>query len=529
MSLPSRLRAALTVAVLAAAPAAYADEIARGAVVRVEDGAAYVNLGQARGVATGAPIRFKRPIALRHPVTRKVVEDWLPIGGATITAVGDQLTRVVVSAELAAQLRPGDIAEIYVERAAPAPPPPPTPVADPTPVPVVPAPTAEVLALWTSLAGQPLDARIAAWEGWLAGHATSPYAETVRGDLAVLEAARDQLAPPRRPSELATATPLDHAAPTLADRGRAIPLVFVSGAHPPTSAWLHYRTIGDATYHRELLVRDHDRYLRGEIPAATVIAPGVEYFVEATTATGAQATAYATPREPATVAIAAPPLTDAFGGERHRTRLSLATTYLDFATFDHRAGDHRDRAQLTEADVLYRIGPTLYGVRVGFGQFTGTGGRKDAAWTPTSPAPTVGFTYGYAEAELHADADGTMLGAALRLISGVGDDGFGMGIQGKVRIGDPDASNLSLSAGTTAEVGFLSELRFETSPRPPIAVAMAVGVTDQPGAGDLGVRVSTELGWRARPWFVPTARVSWQGRSAAHAGLGAGLAMVFDW
>jgi hypothetical protein len=303
--------------------------------------------------------------------------------------------------------------------------------------------------------------------------------------------------------------------------------VVVAGARPPTSAWLHYRTAGAPTFHRALLVRDHARYLRGTIPAATVAAPGVEYFVEATTADGVQAAAFASPTAPAQIAIVEPPLVDGFGSARNRTRLSLSTTYLDFATFDHRPGNHADHAQLSEADVRYQLGAT--GVRVGFGSFTGTGGAKDQTWTAANPAPSIGFQYGYAEAELRTPSGGPSIGGALRLIAGVGDHGFGVGIQARARVGDPDRTNLSLVAGTTAEIGFLSELRLETTPAPPIAVAMAVGVTDQPGAGDLGVRISTDLGWRARPWFVPTARLSWQGRSATHAGVGAGLAMVFDW
>jgi len=43
------------------------------------------------------------------------------------------------------------------------------------------------------------------------------------------------------------------------------------------------------------------------------------------------------------------------------------------------------------------------------------------------------------------------------------------------------------------------------------------------------VRLATDLGWQARPWVRPTVRLSWQGRTAAHAGIGGGLGLVFDW
>jgi len=41
-------------------------------------------------------------------------------------------------------------------------------------------------------------------------------------------------------------------------------------------------------------------------------------------------------------------------------------------------------------------------------------------------------------------------------IAGVGRDGFGFGVEGRVRIGDRDATNLILAASTVAQVGYLS-------------------------------------------------------------------------
>jgi len=524
-----RIASCAVLAILVAAPAR-ADEIARGAVVKVEDRAAYVDLGSGHGVAAGAPIRFKRPITLRNPVTGERVTDWLPLGSGTISAAGGQLSRVVVEPALARQLAVGDVAEIYVVSAE-AEPAAPAPAAPAGPPPSVDPGTRELLAVWARQSGQPLAARIAAWEGWLAAHVASPYADAVRDDLDVLRAERDQLAP----RDLggtgdARVAHLDHVAPTRAEPHQAVPLVFVAGAQPPASAWLHYRTAGRPTYHRVLLARDGDLYLRGEIPAAAVDAPGVDYFVEASDARGRSGAAFASAGSPARIAVASPPLTAKFAAAPRRSRLSVRTTYLDFATFDDRPGDHTDRADWTEVDVLYRLGGTLWGVRAGYGAFHGRGGSRDHAWTPSDPAPEAGFNYGYAEAELRQPLPhGPSLGAAVRVVAGVGERGFGMGIEGRGRIGDPDGTNLALTLARVAEIGFFSELRFEAVPRPHLALAMSVGTTDLPTGGDLGVQVATDLGWRVRPWLVPTLRVSWQGRSAAHAGVGGGLGLVFDW
>ncbi len=529
-----RVAVAVAVAVAIAAAPARADEIARGVVVRKEGRAVYVNLGHARGITDGAPVRFKRSVSLRHPVTGKRVDDWIPLGTATIGAAGDRLARIVVDDALAAQLALGDLAEIYVEAAVAAPVAPviaPTATTETEPLPAVDADTASVLAVWARQSARPLDARIAAWEGWLAGHAGSPYADTVRGDLEILRAEQGELAP-RRLGLAPVALPgaaLDHHAPTRADAGRAIPLVFVTGARAPASAWLHYRTAGAITFRRVLLARDGDVALRGQIPAEVVRPPGVEYFVEASAPSGASSSAFATPGAPQRIEVATPPLADDFAAT-HRSRLSISTTYLDFANLDRRAGDHVDRVSWTEADILYRVGGSLWGVRAGYGAYRGLGGDKDRAWTAAEPAPLAGFTYGYAEAEVRLPGTrGLPRDLALRAIAGVGLTGVGFGVEVKGRVGDPDATNLSLTIADIAEIGTFSDLRFEAVPRESLYVAMSVGATNQPNRGDLGVRLATDVGWRVRSWLQPTVRVSWQGRSVDHSGVGGGLGLVFDW
>lgn len=521
------------------APGASADEIAAGQVVKVDRREIYVNLGDGRGVEDGARIRFKRPITLRHPVTRRPVTDWLPIGDGTVTDTGSSLARVELESGLLAQVKVGDVAEIYVVRAesAPpptAPPPTPTPPTPDRPMPEVDAETAQVLQVWRAISGASLEARIAAWEGWLATHGSSRYAAAIRDDVAVLRSTQEAM----RPEGKRTAPPLhvEHAQPRYAAAGVPVPLAFVL-AEPAavTAATLHARTIGQATFRRVELTREHAVYLRGALPADLAVAPGVEYFVEAIRADGASAEAYASAAQPATIAIAPPPLVSRFTQTRKRTRLSVIGSYLDFATFDKRKNnmetvDRTDRFAQTEIDILYRLDGLLYGVRAGFGAYGGKGGFRNRFWTEASPAPITGFQYGYAEAELRFPVPrGPAIGLSGRFIAGVGRTGFGVGAAARLRLGDPDLTNLSAGVSSVEDLGFLTDLRLETWPGPKTPVGISVGVTDQPGNGDLGVRLATEVGYRVRSWVTPTARVSWQGRSAAHAGVGGGLGVVFDW
>ncbi len=535
-----RLAAGLALAMLVSGfevPAVEADEIVAGVVVKTDAREIFVNLGSGRGVSEGAELRIKRPITLRHPVTWAAVVDWLPIGAATVTAAGGALTMAVLEPELRAKVEVGDRVEVYIERddrpTGPTAPTAPVSV-DPRPLPQVDAETAELLRLWRTLGGATLDRRISAWEGWLATHQGSIHAAAISADLEVLRAQREA-ATPRRPTPGQSTVGLRHAAPTRAVGRRELALVFVVDAPTAmTSASLHYRRRGATTYQRVLLRREGGIYLRGAIPAAEVAAPGVEYFVEAAGPGGESGAAFARPDQPQAVEVDPAPLVTVFDPAPGRVRLSIQTSYLDFATFDRRTVDgarvdRRDRFSLTEIDVLYRLRLPLWGIRAGFGTFGGIGGRADAVWTEANPPPQVGFQYGYLEAEVRVPAKGVQLGAALRAVAGVGNEGFGTGVNARIRIGDADGDNLSASLGAVAELGFVSELRLETWPQRRLPVGLSVGVTDQPGGGDLGVRLATDVGWQARSWIRPTARLSWQGRTTDHAGLGGGLGLVFDW
>jgi hypothetical protein len=535
-----RRPAALVALALAVAPAAAAADVVLSArVVKTDRREIYINVGEGAGVVEGATLRLKRPMTLRHPVTRAAVTDWLPLGDGTVTDVGGQLARIALPPELLTQVKVGDVAEVYVERAetvAPPPPPPPPPPPDARPIPTVDPDTAEVLTVWRTTTGQSLDARIAAWAGWLADHGDSRYAADVRADLEVLRATREAMRPDAgRPSSANLR--VEHLPPTAAEAGRPITLAFVlTDPERVAAASLHARRRGQPHFTRYELVRERGRYLRGVLPAELAIAPGLEYFVEALDVDGDAAAAYGSDVQPAAIAVAAPPVAGRFAPVRRRTQLSISGSYLDFATFDDRTGpdgaaqDRRDTFAEAAVDVLYRLDGLLWGVRLGFGSYGGRGGFADAVWTEATEAPRIGFQFGYVEGELRLPTKGgPPIGLAGRFIAGVGREGFGIGGAARLRLGDPDATNLSVGAGATEQVGFLTDLRLETWPRRNLPVGIAVGVTDQPGNGDLGVRLSADVGYQLRPWVRPTVRGSWQGRSATHAGVGGGLGLVFDW
>jgi hypothetical protein len=528
----------ITAGVLLLAAPARADSILSGSIIKVDHQEIYINVGRARGLDDGAELRLKRKVSLRHPITRKPVQDWIPIGAATITQAGDRMSRAVIG-ELVGAVKVGDLAEAYVvedvaEPPAPAPAPTPPPAPEPTPESPIDRATRDVLAAFAALSGASLDARIATWERYQSTHPDSPFRAAVDTDLSQLRALRETIAPdPTRITRDAAPVAISHAAPTRTAPATAVPLVFVIDQPAlVASGWLHYRAAGERTYRRVLLRREHDRYLRGAIPAAAVQLGAVEYFVEITTPRGDGGVAVATPEQPRRVAIDPPTIANRFEARPGRTELTLSFMYLDFANLDRRDGDRTDREYFAELDVRYRLaepgrGGLFKAIGAGYGVFAGKGG-SDSVWLPDEPIPSTGFNYGYADVEIGGAAGRIPIALAGRVMAGVGKAGFEAGFEVRGRIGADDGTHLSATARNLDTIGFLSDLRLGTRPRPRLPIGVAVGVLDQPAEGDLAVRLGVDAGYVIGP-VAPTLRVSWQGRSIDHGGVGGGLALAFRW
>jgi len=514
------------------------DEIARGSIVKIEAKEIYVNIGVDKGVSDGASLRIKRPISLRHPVSRALVQDWIPIGSANVTQAGAVMSRAVVG-ELVTAIKVGDVAEVLVDRPDDKPAPPGRPGSPGAPdhplarkeegPPIDPA-TAEVLGVFSAQSGQSVDARIAGWERYLSMRSNSPYAEAIRRDLEQLHTLRDELQPRTTSANGDVLVRVAHEPAKLVTAGRPVPLVFVV-AEPErvASAYVHFRTRGEHTYRSALLVREHDIYLRGTLPAEVVKQPGLDYFVEVSTPQGRTGLALGSPTEPIAVEVTKLTLLDRFGSLPGRSSVKLTADYLDFATFDKRTGDRTDRMITANVDFTYRLDSAIESLGVGYGVYAGSGGMADSVWDDTNPIPRSGFHYGYADVEVGGHVSGVHLSAGGQLIAGVGKDGFGMGGEGRVRIGERDDTNLAIIGRTISQVGFISDVKLTAHPTAPLLIGVSVGATDQPNRGDVGVKLGTELELIAIKSVSLILRGSWQGRTTQHGGVGAGAGVGFYW
>ncbi|MCX5743229.1 MAG: hypothetical protein NT062_12115, partial [Proteobacteria bacterium] len=239
--------------------------------------------------------------------------------------------------------------------------------------------------------------------------------------------------------------------------------------------------------------------------------------------------AIGSPREPITIDVADQTVLETFLPSPGRSSVHLSTEYLDFATFDARAGDRTDHLFAANVDFTYRLDSHVESLGVGYGTYVGSGGFADRVWTPDSPIVTSAFNYGYADIEVGTWTDGIHLSAGSQVIAGVGKDGFGLGIEGRVRIGDRDATNLAIVGRHVDQVGFLSDIRFGVSPIDHFRLGLSVGATDQPHEGEVSVKLGTDLEVRVTDELSILLRGSWQGRTTAHGGIGGGAGLGVFW
>jgi hypothetical protein len=278
-----------------------------------------------------------------------------------------------------------------------------------------------------------------------------------------------------------------------------------------------------------LLVREHEIYLRGSIPGDAVKEPGVDYFVEVSNPSGRSGLAVGTPAQPIAIQVAPPTLADEFGARPGQSSVKIAADFLDFATFDSRSGDRRDYMITANVDFTYRLSSVVQSVGVGYGVYAGAGGSADAIWDDANPIPKTGFHYGYADLEMGGKTDGVALSVGGQVIAGVGKEGFGLGAEGRVRIGERDHTNLAVAARTIDQVGTISDIRFGAQPAENLLVGISVGATNQPNRDDVGVKLGTELEWIGFHNVSIILRGSWQGRNANHGGVGGGGGLGFYW
>ncbi len=527
-----------------------------GNVVKLDAGDVFLDVGVKQGAVVGDVLELWRPITVKHPVTGKLLSDRFRIGSVKVTQVGDVISLAKPEGTLLRAVEPGDV--VVLPRALPiAPPPPPagTGVEKPKPGGATPPPILTVIdddeadelgVLFDGLLGADLPTRITRFEGWAKAHPSSRYVKAVIEEANALRAlaedksgtnsaATDSGLPPapralsfEKPSEL-----LENTATTIA--------LEVEG--PVIGVVLHFRRSSEPAYQSLPMKATGAGYFSVTLPKEKVVAPSLDFFIEAVGTTGGATAIVGSADKPDTLSVAEAPKVSP--PKSYKTVAALWTDYADYNRLLR-----NDYAWQTEGWFGLRFFPEgdvgLRAVRSGFGVYKGQGGAVVDLDQTQLAARSVGLSYGYLEAEWGFIPAFSIIG---RAVIGLGDGGITGGGQAFVRIGNDKKTNLMIGGEFLGGVGVRGITQVELNMFPRFPIMLRSEVTNQPagstvgndqsklltgqkqstGDGDLGVRAIAQVGYRVSPELTLFLRASYQGRTINHSGPGVGAGAMFSW
>jgi hypothetical protein len=522
-------------------------EHVRATIVRVDGDDVYVDAGDQALSGTDTLTVYRR-ITVRHPLTKKPLQDRFVIGELQLVQRGQALSLARAKATPSHPFAVGDAAENAPARSAEL-----ATTAQPiaanaaiegakeatsgatSAVTVRSDDARELLRYFQATAGMPPAGRVRWYRAYLARFPRSPYRSFVEQELrylgtwdSALKVRAVSLEQARARALLASAVELQP--PWQVAQGEPLSLsALVRRDARVRGLVVHVRPQGQELYRQVPMTFDGRGHASAELPPALVRAPGLELFIEAVDQDGKSAAAFASAREPRAVRVVTGHEHEepAPAGPSMRVRFSS-----EYASFHNTSG--RDYFLIHEGDFLYRVRlGRLYGVRLGYGRFDGEGGTVEQLDEQGLAPRPAGFTYAYFESEL---ALSELVGLALRGTLGLGrpDPGengeLAGGFQTRLRIGEAEGTHLVVAGELLPEIGqrALLHLGFELIERVPMAAE--VQVTDQPvNSDELAVRIVYELGVRVTDRIAVALRPSYQLRTIRHAGPGLGLSATFDW
>jgi hypothetical protein len=496
-------------------------------VLRIEGADAFVDLGRADTTQPGERLRVYRVVEARHPATGKVLRDRFLLGEVVVLEAGETLSRIAAPDELLARMEVGDEVEPVnapAPRERPATPGPASGAQAPAAsTPSTGGPSdAERTALrtaWNSALKLPPAERAKVWEGFLATWPQSDLAGPIRTEISLLREAPVASSTTKVPAS-PVAPVLKVSAPTSALTDELITVSLSSLAGPtPRAAMVHWRERGSPTYRTVHMSAGSHGHFRATLPQGAAVEPGVEFYVEAVEPAGATLAAAGNASRPQQITIRRPPRDERIE-YRDRSRVRVSNEYVDFNRFKG-----NDVYNLFEADFLYRVYTAVHAVRVGFGNYRGTGTRRDQL-DEGIPGEEVGYTYGFSELELRLHPS---LAVLVKGTAGVTRDGLKGGFDLGLRIGSETGTSLLIRGATIADIGQRGSLALSWDAVKDWPMSAEVVVTNEPIGEDLGVRLIYTVGRSITPWLDVSGRVSYQLRDINHSGLGFGLGTTFHW
>lgn len=529
-----------------------------GTVLSVEGSDVIVDLGSPQGVVEGDVLELWRAIQLLHPVTRKPIRDRYEVGTLKVLQVRE---RLAVTVPVSAPRRPPAPGDTVILRREPEKKP---AKREPASTPGAVAPqmdgdAAAVAALFDSLSGaSPVD-RIRAYVAYVRKNPKSPYARILREDAVqyhrLLKAQQEPAGPvgapaPGAPGASASQPP--GAAPVAEPAPSTLEPIQVDFAPPPrglpgrpldvglrlsisvAGAVLHVRNPGDVGYRPIPMVSAGSGHYRATIPSERMRPPEVQYFIERVDARGRSFGVLGSEDQPLTIEVERAPRAEPTVLQQSTT----ASMLVDYADFNRFKGN--DRTLQVEGTLGMRFADVgVRALRSGFGVYQGKGGSLQELDVQHLEPRSVGLKYGYLEGELGFVRRASLM---IRAVCGLTEDGVVGGALAMVRIGSDQETNLALGGEVLGGVGARSITQLEIREFPRVPILLRSEVSNQPAGtlggilagrsqerGELGLRTIVQVGYEFLPGFVVALRLSGQGRTINHYGMGGGGAVTYTW
>lgn len=298
---------------------------------------------------------------------------------------------------------------------------------------------------------------------------------------------------------------------------------------PPTSPTLtaHYRVSGGRSFETIELVRQGTTRWVAVVPAKAVVAPSLEYYLDA-----GGAPVFASPQLPHAMPVVMTANDDRRARDlsRMKSRKSRVRTSGEFVNFGTRnvgAVQLPDRYYRIDADFAYRLlAYPLEELRVGYTRLIG---ETEAVMCETISPCTADAGYkvgGWFELGL-APVEGLRLDG--RAIVMATQTGFAIGGRVEARLGVLDASHVALGVEHMADVGTAGYFRLGWGTVPTVPMAATVEITNLPASTrDTGVRLYYDIAREVGRGVRIGARVGYAARNQQVAGFTGGGNVTVD-
>lgn len=346
----------------------------------------------------------------------------------------------------------------------------------------------------------------------------------------------------------AVADGVRHLPPAEAEAGAPIELAASVTDAGHRNVVLHYRARGAAAWTDVVFTQAAGGQWVAAIPAAAVLPPGLEYYLQssAAAADGAAPVAvdeFASAAAPHPIVVRASDKDarrqrDLMRTGGRRSRAHAAFEWVDFGRRHNDAGvEVADSYYRVDLDFAYRLlAYPLEEIRFGYTRLEGVVPRSERR-VPEDCTPTVADP-----APCRLDAGfkvGGWFELGLALAEGVRFDGRGMftanqesfalGARGELRAGIADGNHLAFALEYMADVGTVASFRLGWATVPKVPMAMTVEVTDLPSSmRATGVRLLYDAFYPLPTGLRLGGRLGYAARDQIIGGLSAGVNASYD-